>query len=104
MRWTITRLKKFIKKGGEVRITGGESPPDNTTFIHRHQLRNYGHASEWADVKFINSTNIDAFAENYWAKWTITRVSPDYYTSTYYLNMKKYEEMKTDALDSKNAS
>ena len=102
MKWTITRLKKFIKKGGEVRIVGGESPPDNTTFINRHQLRNMG--ARWTQRdKSINSTNIDSFTEEYWVKWAIPRISPNYYISTYYLNMKNYEEMKADALDSKNA-
>jgi len=102
MRWTITRLKKFIKKGGEVRILEGESPPDNTTYIHRHQLRNWSQL--WKGVTHINSTNVDALAEEYWAKWVIPRISPDYYTSTYIANMKNYEERKADALDSKNDS
>ena len=53
-------------------------------------------------MKVIDNSNIDSFAENYWAKWAVRRITPDYYISTYYLNTKKYEEMKANALDSKN--
>ncbi len=78
MKWTITRLKKFIKKGGVVKVIRGESPPDRTTYITQYSMRNLG------------------------TEFEVYRISPNYYTSTYYLNMKKYEEMKADALDSKN--
>ena len=100
MRWTITRLKKFIKKGGVVKVTSGESPPDHTTYISRYSIRNIGGGLQ--NLKIIDASNIDAFSENYWAKYAVNRISPNYYTSTYYLNMKKYEEMKADALDIKN--
>ena len=103
MKWTITRLKKFIKKGGEVRIVGGERVSDMPTYINRHQLRNMGARWSLDTDKSINSTNIDSFVEEYWVKWAINRISPNYYISSYYLNMKNYEEMKADALDSKNA-
>ena len=100
MKWTITRLKKFIKKGGVVKIIRGESPPDQTTYITRHSIRNLG--TRFQKLRSIDASNIDSFSEDYYAKWAVYRITPNYFTSTYYLNMKNYEEMKADALDSKN--
>ncbi len=100
MKWTITRLKKFIKKGGVVKVIRGESPPDRTTYITQYNMRNLGR--EFEKLRSIDASNIDSFLRHYYAKWAVYRISPNYYTSTYYLNMKKYEEMKADALDSKN--
>ena len=100
MKWTITRLKKFIKKGGVVKVIRGESPPDQTTYITRHSLRNLG--TRFQKLKRIDASNIDSLSADYYAKWAVYRIHPNYYTSTYYLNMKNYEEMKADALDSKN--
>ena len=100
MKWTITRVKKFIKRGGVVRVLeGGTSPPDGITYIRRYDLR---HGDAGRNEKFIDSTNIDRLSELYWFKWSVARIRPTYYTSNYNLNLQTYEEMKADALDSKN--
>jgi len=100
MKWTITRVKKFIKKGGVIRIIEGSSPPDGVCYLTRYDLRN---EPGLRDMSVVDETNIERFFSAYWTKYIIRRIRPSYYTATYNLNMRKYEEMKADALDSKNA-
>ena len=102
MKWTITRLNKFIKRGGVIRILeGGTTPTDGTTHIYRYDLRHGRNGLRGTNT--IDSTNIDQLGELYWFKWSVARIRPTYYVSNYNLNLQKYEEMKADALDSKNA-
>ena len=100
MKWTITRVKKFIKKGGVIRIISGDSPPDKSCWITRYDLRNN---PLFGNKTVIDETNIEEFCRGNWSSYTVRRIRPDYYNATYNLNMHKYEEMKADALDSKNA-
>jgi len=100
MKWTITRVKKYIKQGGVIRIIEGQSPPDGACWLTRYDLRNEPHLR---DMTVVSESNIEQFISGYWTKYYVSRIRPSYYMATYNLNMRKYEEMKADALDSKNA-
>jgi len=100
MKWTITRFKKFIKQGGVIRIIQGESPPDGACYLTRYDLRN---EPRLRNITVIDESNIEQFLNGSWASYTVRRIRPTYHMATYNLNMRKYEEMKADALDSKNA-
>ena len=100
MKWTITRVKKYIKQGGVIRIITGESPPDGTCYLTMWDLRNN---PSLTNVRQIDETNVERLVSGSWSSYTVRRIRPTYYTATYNLNMRKYEEMKADALDSKNA-
>jgi len=99
MKWTTTRVKKFINKGGVIRIIQGQSPPDGACWITRYDIRN---DPDFRNITVIDETNIEQFL-NGMTRYYIRRINPSYYMATYNLNMRKYEEMKADALDSKNA-
>lgn len=100
MKWTKTRLKKFINRGGEILILGAVSRPDTKPSLHRDHFRNF--SENMRSANSINASNVDAFCNEYYSKWVTSYITPDYYSSSYYLNLETYKERKANALDSKN--
>ena len=101
MKWTKTRLKKYIERGGKVILTDTNLSSDSEyPFIRRI---NVSGMVSIRGLKQIDKSNIEPVLNDYWVRYALQRIQPNYYICTYRLNLRKHKEMKANALDSKNA-
>lgn len=100
MKWTKTRLKKYIEKGGKIILTNENLGRDSEyPFLHPISLSS---VLSIRGLKQIDESNIEPVLNDYWFRYALNRIQPNYYICTYRLNLRKHKEMKAHALDSKN--